>query len=52
MNADAQHGIIFLPFLRIRKSLTVAGVEFLRLRDAEDKTPPSLESAAAPLTTS
>jgi hypothetical protein len=51
MTGATQHGIIFLPFLRLKKGLAIAGVEFLPLRDADGKTPVVLESAAAPLTT-
>jgi hypothetical protein len=31
-----QHVIAFLPFVRLKKACTVAGVEFLPLRDAGD----------------
>ena len=51
MTADGQHGVIFLPFLRLRKGLTVAGMEFLPLIDADGRMPAALESAGAPLST-
>lgn len=43
------HLVIFLPFLRLGAGHTVAGVEFLPLRDANGKTPAVLEAAVAPL---
>ena len=45
----ADHFVIFLPFLRMRTGLTVAGVEFLPLRDDDDNVPAALETAVAPL---
>ena len=45
-SADTKsHHIAFLPFLRVKKGFTVAGVEFLPLRDKDGKAPPPLESA-------
>lgn len=44
-----QHGVIFLPFVQIKRGYQVAGVEFLPLRDADGKVAPVLESAVAPL---
>ena len=46
---DSRHFVIFLPFLRMRTGLTVAGVEFLPLRDDDDNVPAALETAVAPL---
>jgi len=47
-NAKSErHLIVFLPFVRLLKSYTVAGVEFLPLRDQEDTVPKALESAVA-----
>ena len=43
------HFVIFLPFLRMRTGHTVAGVEFLPLRDGDGKAPAALETAVAPL---
>src|SRR4051812_766641 len=40
-----QHHIAFLPFLRLKRGYTIAGVEFLPLRDPDGKVPPPLESA-------
>ena len=47
--ADSRHFVIFLPFLRMRTGRTVAGVEFLPLRDDDDNVPAALETAVAPL---
>jgi hypothetical protein len=38
---------MFLPFFRLKAACTVAGVEFVPLRDADDKLPEILESAKA-----
>ena len=43
------HFVIFLPFLRMRTGRTVAGVEFLPLRDDDGNVPAALETAVAPL---
>jgi hypothetical protein len=51
MNEATHHGIIFLPFLRIKKGCVIAGVEFLPLRDADGKVPDVLQTAVRPLTT-
>lgn len=45
----AVHVIVFLPFLRLKSGHRIAGVEFLPLRDAENKVPQILENAVAPL---
>lgn len=42
-----QHGVIFLPFVRMKSGHTVAGIEFLPLRDGQGKVPQILESAVA-----
>ena len=47
--AAAQRGVIFLPFLQMKRGYRVAGVEFLPLRDDDGKIPPVLESAVAPV---
>lgn len=41
--------VVFLPFLRIDKAYTVAGIEFWPLRDREGKVAEPLKSAAEPL---
>ena len=43
------HFVIVLPFLRMRTGHTVAGVEFLPLRDGDGNVPAALETAVAPL---
>ena len=43
------HFVIVLPFLRMRTGQTVAGVEFLPLRDGDGNVPAALETAVAPL---
>ena len=43
------HFVIILPFLRMRTGQTVAGVEFLPLRDEDGNVPAALETAVAPL---
>ena len=43
------HFVIFLPFLRMRTGHTVAGVEFLPLRDGDGNVPAALETVVAPL---
>ena len=43
------HFVIFLPFLRMRTGHTVAGVEFLPLRDDDGNVPAALETAVASL---
>ena len=43
------HFVIVLPFLRMRTVHTVAGVEFLPLRDGDGNVPAALETAVAPL---
>ena len=43
------HFVIVLPFLRIQTVHTVAGVEFLPLRDGDGNVPAALETAVAPL---
>lgn len=50
-NANKQEGrgLIFLPFLRLKRGYTVAGVEFLPLRDENGQTVAVLQSAVAPL---
>jgi hypothetical protein len=45
----AERHFIFLPFLRLKSAHTIAGIEFVPLRDADKKTPHVLESAVAPL---
>lgn len=47
--APEAHFVIFLPFLRLKTGHTVAGIEFLPLRDGDDNVPAVLESAVAPL---
>lgn len=44
-----QHVVVFLPFVRLKKACSVAGEEFLPLRDADDKVPEILGSAVGPL---
>lgn len=44
-----QHLVLFLPFVRLKTACTVAGIEFVPLRDADDKVPTILESAVGPL---
>lgn len=41
-----RHFIVFLPFLRLKNSCTVGGVDFLPLRDSTGKVPQLLELAA------
>lgn len=41
----AQHLVLFLPFLRLKATCTIAGVEFVPLRDRDGKVPAVLESA-------
>jgi len=41
----------FLPWLRLKTTCHIAGVEFVPLRDASDATPPILTDAVEPLTT-
>lgn len=43
------HLVLFLPFVRLKTSCTVAGVEFVPLRDADGKVPALLHSAVGPL---
>ena len=43
------HFVIVLPFLRIQTVHTVAGVEFLTLRDGDGNVPAALETSVAPL---
>ena len=45
----SDHFVIVLPFLRMRTGHTVAGVEFLPLRDGDGKVPAALKTAVAPL---
>ena len=45
----APHTVVFLPFLRIEKGYSVAGVEFLPLRDPAGRVPLVLQSAVEPL---
>ena len=40
-----QHLVVFLPFLRLKTACAVAGVEFVPLRDADDKVPEVLKTA-------
>jgi hypothetical protein len=44
-----QHLVIFMPFLRLKRGYTVAGVEFLPLHDEDGKVSERLETAEAPL---
>src|SRR5436305_32622 len=44
-----QLGIIFMPFARLTRGHTIAGVEFLPLRDGDGNVPAVLESAVAAL---
>ena len=39
--------VMFLPFVRLKAACTVVGVEFVPLRDADDKVPEILESSKA-----
>jgi len=43
------HVVVFLPFVRLKMACTVAGVEFVPLRDGDDKVPDTLLSAVDPL---
>ena len=43
------HFVLFLPFLRLNESCTVAGVEFIPLRDRDGNVPGVLQSAAGAL---
>jgi hypothetical protein len=43
------HLVLFLPFVRLKTSCTVAGVDFVPLRDADGKVPPVLDGALAAL---
>jgi len=43
------HLVLFLPFVRLKTSCTVAGIEFVPLRDADGKVPSILETALGPL---
>ncbi|HKW00002.1 MAG TPA: hypothetical protein VJN96_09255 [Vicinamibacterales bacterium] len=43
------HFVIFLPFLRLNSACSVAGVEFVPLRDGDDNVPSTLSAAVAPL---
>jgi len=45
----ASHSVVFLPFLRLEKGYTVAGVEFLPLRDPVGGVPAVLQDALEPL---
>ncbi|OFW02270.1 MAG: hypothetical protein A3J29_23080 [Acidobacteria bacterium RIFCSPLOWO2_12_FULL_67_14b] len=42
-----EHGLIFLPFVRLKQTYAVAGVEFVPLRDGNGNLPPVLQSAAS-----
>ena len=47
--AREEHIVLFLPYLRLKKNYSVAGVDFVPLRTAEGKVTPGLESATGPL---
>jgi hypothetical protein len=47
---SAQHAVVFLPFLRLNKGHSVAGVDFLPLRDGDGKVPEALGTVVEPLT--
>ena len=44
-----QHVVIFLPFLRLKAACAVAGVEFVPLRDADDRVADILKTAEKPI---
>ena len=49
-NAEREHHVVvFLPFVRLKRAYAVAGVEFVPLRDEDDKVPDPLLSAVEPL---
>jgi hypothetical protein len=44
-----EHIVLFLPYLRLKKNYSVAGVDFLPLRTGDGTVTPGLEAAAEPL---
>src|SRR4051794_40556086 len=47
--AREEHIVLFLPYLRLKKNYTVAGVDFVPLRTSDGEVTPGLESAIGPL---
>jgi hypothetical protein len=44
-----EHTVLFLPYLRLAKSYSVTGVDFVPLRTNDGKASSGLESSAGPL---
>lgn len=46
---SGQHLVVFLPFLRLKAGHSIAGVDFIPLRDHETRVPDAVKDAETPL---